>query len=197
MPLNFVNEGGGGAFVRFSVEDNEWLRSSEGGDLKEFDPSSGVVVDIANVQLGWLKLSGGRDWVEWPSNDPTKAPRPSDQHKQGFLVKMFSNKLFGDEPVRELCTSQTGMNIFIKKLYEECEASPDFKAGKVPAIAIAKAKEKLKMGQGGTRVPPFEIKAWMDRPSELAGGSPVAAAPAPDISTSSASGADDDVSFEI
>jgi hypothetical protein len=55
----------------------------------------------------------------------------------------------------------------------------------------------LKMGQGGTRVPPFEIKAWMDRPTELAGGSPVAAAPAPDVTTSSASGADDDVSFEI
>ena len=197
MPLNFVNEGGGGAFVRFSVEDNEWLRSSEGGDLKEFDPSSGVVVDIANVQLGWLKLSGGRDWVEWPSNDPTQAPRPSDQHKQGFLVKMFSKKLFGDEPVRELCTSQTGMNIFIKKLYEECEASPDFKAGKVPAIAITKAKEKMKIGAGSTRVPPYEIKKWMNRPTELAGGSPVAAAPAPDVSTSSTSGADDDVSFDM
>jgi hypothetical protein len=89
------------------------------------------------------------------------------------------------------------MNIFIKKLYEECEASPDFKAGKVPAIAITKAKEKMKIGAGSTRVPPYEIKAWMDRPSELAGGSPVAAAPAPDDSTSSASGADDDVSFEI
>ena len=196
MPLNFVNEGGGGAFVRFSVEDNEWLRSSEGGDLKEFDPSSGVVIDISNVQLGWLKLSGGRDWVAWPSNDPTQAARPTDQHKQGFMVKMFSPKLFDDEPVRELCTSQTGMNIFIKKLYEECEACPEFAAGKVPAIAITKAKEKMKIGAGSTRVPPFEIKQWVDRPSELAGGSPVPPAPAPAVS-SSASAVGDDVSFEI
>ena len=196
MPLNFVNEGGGGAFVRFSVEDNEWLRSSEGGDLKEFDPSSGVVIDISNVKLGWLKLSGGRDWVEWPNNDPSQAARPSDQHKQGFLVKMFSSKLFDDEPVRELCTSQTGMNIFIKKLYEECESAPEFKDGKVPAIAITKAKEKMKIGAGSTRVPPFEIKQWVDRPSELAGGSPVPPAPAPAVS-SSASAVGDDVSFEI
>ena len=196
MPLNFVNEGGGGAFVRFSVEDNEWLRSSEGGDLKEFDPSSGVLVDIANVQLGWLKLSGGRDWVAWPSNDPTQAARPTDQHKQGFMVKMFSPKLFGDEPVRELCTSQTGMNIFIKKLYEDCEAAPEFKEGKVPAIAINKATEKMKIGAGSTRVPPYEIKKWMDRPSELAGGSPVPPASAP-ATTSTADAASDDVSFEI
>ena len=196
MPLNFVSEGGGGAFVRFSVEENIWLRSSEGGDLKEFDPSSGVLMDIANVQLGWLKLSGGRDWVEWPDNNPTKAERPSDQHKQGFLVKMFSSKLFDDEPVRELCTSQTGMNIFIKKLYEECEGAPEFAEGKVPAIAINKAKEKMKIGAGSTRVPPFEIKKWMDRPSELAGGLPVPPASAP-AAPSSADAASDDVSFEI
>ncbi len=197
MSLNFINEKKGGAFVRFSIEENEWLRSSEGGDLKEFDPSGGVIIDIANIQLGWLKLAGGRDWVEWPNNDSTQSARPSSDHKQGFKVTMFSKKLFDDEPVRELCTSQVGMNVFIKQVYEKCEAAPEFKEGKVPAIAIAKAKEKLKMGQGGTRVPPFEIKAWMDRPAELAGGSPVAAAPAPDVSTSSASGADDDVSFEI
>ena len=44
--------------------------------LVEFDPSKGVVIDIENVQLGWLKLSGGRDWVEWPNNDPTNTPKP-------------------------------------------------------------------------------------------------------------------------
>ena len=200
MPLTFINDTSGAAFVRFSVEDNEWLRSSETGDLVEFDPSSGVVIDIENVQLGWLKLSGGRDWVEWPGNDPTKAPQPSDAHKQGFSVKMYSKKLFDDEPVRELCTSQTGMNMFIRKLHEECEATGNFKQGKVPAIKIGKSKEKMKVGAGSTRVPPFEIVKWMDRPEELDAGSSSPAANAPSKSTpvtsASSEGASDDVSFD-
>ena len=197
MPLNFINESTGAAFVRFSVEDNEWLRSSEGGNLVEFDPSKGVVIDIENIQLGWLKLSGGRDWVEWPDNDPTNTPKPSDAHKQAFSVKLYSTKLFDDEPVRELCTSQQGMMMFIKKLHEEAENSGKMGKGEVPAVAIGKSKEKLKIGAGSTRVPPFEIVKWVDRPDELAGDAPAPAAKAPEPDTSSTQGADDDVEFSI
>ena len=71
MPLNFVSSGGGSPFIRFSVEDNEWVRSTPEGDLQTVDMGSApVLIDIENIQQGWLKLSGGRDWVIWPNNDP-------------------------------------------------------------------------------------------------------------------------------
>ena len=200
MPLNFINENAGGAFVRYSVEDNEWSRSSATGDLVEFDPSSGVAMDIEKIQLGWLKLSGGRDWVPWPKNDPQKCPKPSDAHKQGFSVKLYSTKLFEDEPVRELCTSQTGMNMFIRKVYDECEASGNFGKGKLPAIKIYKSKEKQKIGNGSTRVPPFEITKWIERPIALADENEESAdgEPAPEVEVprTVSRGASDDVSFD-
>lgn len=191
MPLNFISDGGGAAFIRYSVEENEWSRSSSGGDLVPVDLSGGVLVDIKNVKLGWLKLQGGRDWVEWPNNDPTKAPKPSDAHKQGISVQFYSTKLFDDEPVRELCSSQTGINMFIKKLYEECEGQDGFKNNQCVAVKITRAKEKIKVGAGSTRVPSYEIVKWMDRPSELGGGAAAADSPAePPVSV-----ANDDVNF--
>ena len=201
MPLNFVNEGGGAAYIRYSVEENEWIRSGEGGGLTPLEYPLNVIVDVENVQLGWLSLSGGREWLPWPNNDPTQIRKPSDNHKQGFSVKFYSSKSFGDEPVREFCANGTGTNMFIKKLYDECEATGNFKSGQVPAIKITKAPEKLKIGAGSTRVPAFEIVKWVDRPAELDGGGSVppstaaaasSAAPAP-----SSSGADDDEDFEI
>jgi len=199
MPLNMLNEGGGTAFIRFSSDENAWLRSSEGGGLEEVETPFAVLIDIENVQLGWLKLSGGRDWQPWPNNDPTNTPKPSDAHKQGFSVKMYSTKVFGDEHLREFCASGTGTNMFIKKLYDECEATGEFGKGKVPAFKISKSKEKLKIGAGSTRIPPFEIVDWKDRPAEFADNA-VAASSTSDATgaaakSASASNADDDEDF--
>lgn len=190
MPLNFVNSGGGSPFVRFSVEENCWLRSTPDGDLVNVDMESApVVVDIEQIQQGWLNLQGGRDWVEWPGNDVTKCPKPSDAHRQGISVQFYSTKLFGDEPVRELCSSQVGVLEFVKKLYNDAES--EFGKGKVPAIKIGDAV-RVKLGKGGSRIPSFEIVKWVDRPDDLkADAAP--AAPAPQQQASDA--ASDDVDF--
>ena len=76
--------------------------------------SAAVVVDIENIQLGWLKLEGGRDWHPWPNNDPMKVAKPSDAHGQGFSVMFYSTKLFDDEPVRELSASGAGIRQFVQ-----------------------------------------------------------------------------------
>lgn len=189
MPLNFVSSGGGSPFIRYSVEDNEWVRSTAEGGLEAVEMEGAtVIVDVENIQQGWLKLSGGREWVEWPNNDPTKCPRPSDAHKQGFSVMFYSSKLFGDEPAREFCTSGTGAIEFIKKLYGEAEKG--FGKGQVPAIKIT-GSTKVKIGKGNTRIPEFEILKWVDRPDELGAGS---SQPAPSAAQPVA--ASDDVDFD-
>jgi|TARA_R110000822_G_scaffold48171_1_gene127204 hypothetical protein len=197
MPLNIIQSGSGSPFIRFSIEENTWSISSEGGDLQPVNMSDlPVVFDVSNVQMGWLKLAGGRDWAPWPNNEPSQLARPSDAHSQGFSIKLFSSKLFGDEPVRELCTSQIGMMDFIKNLYDECERSPEFKT-KVPAIVLGDAP-KRKLGRGSTRTPSFTIKAWVKRPTELAEeGSPVPSSPAAVGDSQPAAKSDDDISFEI
>ena len=196
MPLQFLQEGSGTPYVRYSVDENEWSQSLAEGGMSPLEYPLDVVMDIENIQLGWLKLEGGRDWQPWPNNDPTQISKPTDLHRQGFSVKMFSTKVFGDQPVREFCANGAGVNMFIKEVYDACEAA--FKGeqkGKVPAIRITKAPKSLKIGKGTTKVPAFEVMTWVERPSELDGASQPSNAPAKE--TTSSDGAADDVSFAI
>ena len=196
MPLQFIQETGGNAFVRYMVRDNEWQMSSAAG-METFDMSSApVVVDIENIQLGWLKLEGGRDWLPWPKNDPQQVTKPSDAHNQGFSVMFYSTKLFEDEPVRELSASGAGIRQFVMDLYEEAEKAKEFGSGKVPAIKIGEAP-RVKMGKNSTRVPQFEIVKWINRPDELVGDVPPPAKDASPVSPASQSGgAPNDVDFD-
>tara|TARA_B100001057_G_scaffold412247_1_gene428250 strand:- start:326 stop:901 length:576 start_codon:yes stop_codon:yes gene_type:complete len=188
MSLNFLSMGSGSPFIRFSVEDNEWTRSSVDGDLIPIDWKSPVVIDIEKIQQGWLKLAGGRDWQPWPDNNPTSIERPSMEHKQGFAVKFFSTKLFDDEPVRELSSSGAGMIEFIKALYKAAE--PGFGEGKVPVVKMLPAI-KVRIGKGPSKIPQFEIVAWVGRPAELDGDN-AEETPAPAAATEAA----DDDSFD-
>ena len=71
-----------------------------------------------------------------------------------------------DAPVRELCTNQVGLNMFMSSLYKACENSGQFGKGKVPAILVKEGK-RIRMGKGETVEISFEIKSWVDRPDEL------------------------------
>ena len=166
MPLETLNEGGGAAFIRFSAELDTWSRSSATGDLIDITWDSPVIVDVENIQLGWLKLAGGRDWIEWPNNDVKQAAalKPSDEYKQGFNVKFYSTKLFDDEPIRELSASGVGVFTFVRNVYDECET--EFGKDKVPAIKITKSTP-TRIGKGSTKIPNFEIVKWLDRPEAL------------------------------
>ena len=167
MPLKLLNTSGGNAFVRYSIEDNMWLVSTPEGepqDVTDAIMSNPIYVDIANIQMGWLKLTGGRDWVVWEDNDPAKTPKPSDAHKQGFSVQMYSKKVFGeDEPQREFNSSQVGMLEFVKKLYDELEDS--FEDGKAAVVQLTGAT-RVKIGKGSSRIPTFKFMGMNTNPIE-------------------------------
>ena len=189
MPLHMI-ENTGNPYIRFQIEENTWSISSETG-LEDVDlKGQTILIDIAEVKMGWLALQGGRDWLQWPGNNPVGCDKPSDAHKQGFSVTFYSTKLFGDSPSRELSSSQIGMLDFVKALYMAAETNPKFKTH-VPKVKIGEAP-KRKVGKGSTRTPGFEITGWADRPEELGGALPVPSAAAV---TAPAAAASDDVSF--
>ena len=165
MPLMLANSGSGKAFIRYSIQDNEWLMSSLEGEPISFEWDAPVLVDIEKIQMGWMKLEGGRDFVPWPDNDPS-IPRPADNYKQAFCLDFYSTKLFRDEPVRELSSSAAGLLEFIKRLYDEVEAAGGFGKEQVPALQIGKA-EKFKLGRGPTKVPTYKILGYKPRPEAL------------------------------
>ena len=167
MPLDFGSSGGGMPFLRFSIEDNAWKMSNDGGDLVEVDWSAPVLVDIERIRLGWLRLAGGRDFQEWPGNNQTS--RPSEEYKSGFIVQFYSSQLFGDAPVRELSSDRAGLQEFIKKLYNEVEAAGKFESGEIPAIKMLPAI-KTRIGKGPTKIPQYELLGYKPRPADMENG---------------------------
>ena len=164
MPLMFQNGGGGRPYLRFSIEENSWLRSTEGG-VEEIDfKDQPVLIDIDGIQQGWLSLTGGRDWIPWDDSGPS--PRPGDSYKQGFVLLFYSTVLFGEDPIRELSSSAVGLIEFVKNLYNEVEGAKKFGTGQVPAVRIRPAT-KVRIGKGPTKIPQFEIAGYQERPAEL------------------------------
>lgn len=198
MPLTVLKEGGGSPFIRYHSNEDEWTRSTETGDLEEvMMKGASVVIDIEQIQMGWLKLDGGRDWISWPDNDPTKISKPSDKYDQGGLVLFYSSKLFGDAPIREFCSSAKGVVRWFEKLYAAAEANENWGKGKVPVVKMGKGT-LLKMGKGNSRDIGFEIVGWKDR-SEIFGSGTESSSPSPASATPevmSSSGGSDDVNFD-
>tara|TARA_B100000073_G_C23670607_1_gene548457 strand:+ start:368 stop:952 length:585 start_codon:yes stop_codon:yes gene_type:complete len=166
MPITDIKDSGGMPFIRYSIQEMRWYLSTEDKDMKEVKMTSPVIIDIENVQQGWLQISSnGRDWVSWgKDNKPTE--KPSMEHKPGFMMNMYSTKMFEDAPVRQLSSNAVALNMFMKNLYNACEKTGNFGSGKVPAVLLLDAK-RIKIGKGNSVELLFDIKSWVDRPEEL------------------------------
>lgn len=180
MPLAIPGGGEGKPYIRFQASMNSWQMSVEGGGSTEFTFDQPAVVDIQNVQLGWLLLeTGNRDWQPWPNN--AQKPKPAEgDYKAGFEAQVYAKTMFGDEPVRSYSSNSTGNVMFIQELYNAAEACPEFNQAMSPVIKITGSKP-LKVGKGNTRVPQFEIVKWVPRPDVFGvsvNAQPTQAAPA-------------------
>ena len=166
MPINLGNSGSGRPYIRFTPLGNAWIKGSENGPA-EFDPrTSGMLIDVARAQLGWLTLSeGSREWSPWPSMaSPTK--KPTAEAKTGFMVSVYAPKLLGDE-VHDFSANSTASTRFFETLYNKVEAEGELDKGRVPLVQITGSK-LLKIGKGTTREVEFTITKYVDRPKSLA-----------------------------
>lgn len=196
MPLAIPGGGDAKPYIRFQASMNSWQMSVEDGGTEEFQFSEAVVVDIQNVQLGWLLLeTGNRDWKPWPNNAPQSKPAEG-EYKAGFEAQVYAKNIFGSEPVRSYSSNSTGNVMFIQELYNAAESCPEFSQDMSPVIKITGSKP-LKVGKGNTRVPQFEIAKWIPRPAVFGAAfnskppAKAAPAPAPKAAASAAQGDDE------
>jgi hypothetical protein len=122
------------------------------------------VLDLENIKTGWLFFAAGLapDKV-WDKSLTEPTPRPSENHKRGFSVRLFSKKLGG---IFELSGSSMHLNNAINEMYELFEANKGANAGKVPVIKFDGALG-MKDKHGTNYKPKFSIEKWIDRPDEL------------------------------
>ena len=177
--------GGDGEFtvyVKYNAKAGRWYTKDDQPNATEFEVvNMTAVFDIPNLKTGWFLFQAG--------SAPDKAinpqlaawgPKPSDAHKRGFQINLFSDKnLLG---VREFASTAGSVIEAMNGLYDAWLAAPEAAQGKLPVVKCAGVLP-VTGTHGVNYAPVLEIVAWVDRPAQLgevtakAASGPAAAAP--------------------
>ena len=166
-----LNIGGTGTFrniLKYNAKEGRWYLRS-GDDESEIE-SPTMVIDLANIATGWYLFLEGKapNRVIDPSLE-FEAPQPSESHKRGFMVLVFSTKHLNG--VAEMSSCSMHMCNAIGDIYKAFAAQRGDHPGKLPVVACTGTVEKP--GKFGTNYKPtFEIIDWADRPDDLPDESP-------------------------
>jgi hypothetical protein len=143
-------------------------------DITSQNPT--FVLDLGSIEIGWQAfLPTGPDFHMVPLGHPFPA-RPSDDHKQGFRVKLFSPKFLNG--LREFSSSAGVVRGAIDELHSQfagdpmkgIQPAPEAIEGKVPVVQMTGSVGVVSKGKAGTSTnyaPTFKIISWVARPDEL------------------------------
>jgi len=164
MGLNITQTQSSGTYdpyLKWNGKAGRFYIKNEAGEEVEVIPTS-FIADLENIKTGWLLFVAGMapDKV-WDKELTTPAPKPSENHKRGFAMRLFS-KAFGG--VVELSGSSMHLCNSVNDLYEAFESGKQ--AGKVPVVKFTGASS-MKDKMGTNYKPNFSIEKWVDRPAEL------------------------------
>lgn len=182
MPLA-LNPGSGNynQYVKFNGNSGRWYTKNETGE--EFEVANMTAIfDLAGIKCGWIIFAEGQAPDAVWDTGPTACPKPSDKHRRGFLVNVFSPKELGG--LREYSANSDSAQSAIMELYDKYEAAPEAKAGLVPVVKC-ESVTPVKTKYGMTYKPEFVIQKWVERPEAMKktattnGGAAGAARPAP------------------
>ena len=143
----------------------------------------GVLMDITNIQLGWLRFEGQVD-IQTQHHSLGPIPQPSDFHKDGIKLEVWLPKSTSEgSPLREFSHTAAGVKNAINELHTAWERGADNvdamerEAGEiVPLVKVV--IDSFKTKNGTFKKPIFEIVGWLPRPVEWSIPAPVTAAPA-------------------
>jgi len=126
-------------------------------------------MDFDNMQIGWLSFATGAPDFQLVNLGERMPPKPSDDHKQCFRVKIAS----GDLGLREFSHSAKTVMRAMDKLHDQFVDGQAANAGKTPVVTIGGTETvKIDTPQGELRfkVPEWSITQWIDRPAMFDGG---------------------------
>ena len=136
--------------------------SSDEVEIKE--PT--FVADFETVEKAWMYYREGQapDVLKF-QNINDNVERPSENHKLGLIITLYSDKSFGG--VVEFSSNSSIVCGALSDLYDQYQKGLESNKGKLPVVSC-KDTEAVK-GQYGTNYKPvFKIEKWVGRPDELA-----------------------------
>jgi hypothetical protein len=179
MGLNITTQSGSfDPWVKFNGKSGRWYIKGADGEEVEVNPTS-FVADFEGIKTGWLWFAAGLapDRV-WDKSIKEAAPKPSENHKRGFSLRLFSQNTFGG--VVDLSSSSMHICNAINELYEAYEAGLAANPGMVPVVKY-NGTSAMKDKHGTNYKPNFSIEKWVARPAAFESDAAPApqAAPAP------------------
>lgn len=162
---------GGGDFVpyvKYNAKAGRWYTKKDGKDEPEFEVTDMTAIfDIDNIRTGWFNFPAGA--APEKTFDPSlseAAPRPSDLHKRGFQLNLFSDKnLLG---LREFSSTAGSVIEAMNDLHTAWAAETTANPGKVPVVKCVGVLPVTNK-HGTNYKPQIEIVSWVARPAELPG----------------------------
>jgi hypothetical protein len=180
MPLNLrPTTGDFTPFIKYHATAGRcYIRNDDGDDV---ETELIAIFDLARIQTGWLRYKENEaPHYALDAPDGTEAERPSDHHRRGFVIRIFSKKL----GAREFSSCANVVIEAMKILYDQqYETAAEAKAGKLPVVELTDSTP-VRTKFGTSFRPTFRVTKWVDRPPELAGNSNTQAAPKPQTAKS-------------
>lgn len=182
MGLNISN--GGGDFkhyLKYNAKARRYYAKKDGQEEVEVNNPS-FVIDFDNIKTGWFYYdSGVAPSIILDQDLSTPAAKPSEKHKRGFTVEIFSNNILGG--VGDFGSTSGIVGGVVNSIYEQFEKERGQHAGELPVIQCNGVTPEV--GKHGTNYKPnMAIVKWIPRPAEFGGKAtsaeaPVQQAPAP------------------
>lgn len=165
MGLNIVSQGGNfDPWVKYNGKAGRFYKKGPNGEEVEvINPV--FVADFDNIKTGWIYFAAGTapDRV-WDASLSQPAPKPSENHKRGFSLRLFSNAHF--DGVGELSSSSMHLCSAVNDLYTAFEAGRAQNPGMLPVVKYT-GSTPMKDKKGTNYRPNFIIEKWVARPAEF------------------------------
>lgn len=164
MGLNLGSAGGDFApYVRYNSKAGRWYVKGDPEDTEVANPT--FVADFAKIKTGWILLAEGMaPSIIYDPSLTQAAPKPSDKHKRGFTLPVFSQQAFGG--VVEFTSASMHVCQTVNELYAQFEAGAAANPGALPVVQCT-GSLPMKDPKGTNFKPTLVILKWVPRPVDF------------------------------
>ena len=175
MGLNISNGGGEDfvPFLKYNAKAGRWYVRKDENDVEVNNPT--FVVDFDNIKTGWFLFETGvPPNIVYDKDLATPAAKPSDKHKRGFEVNVFSNAML--DGVRVFSSTSGIVGAAINEVYDQYEKEKGANVGALPVIQCSGVTPEV--GKHGTNYKPnLSLLKWTPKPVEFSGANTNTSAP--------------------
>jgi len=184
------------ASIRFNAREGVFSRAdrvlgADGNFTTELTPinealaQEGILIDVANIEIGWIRFEGAVDITTQHHSLGLPGPQPTSLHKEGIRLELWLPKAVAEgAQLREWTHTAAGVKNAVNELHTTWEGGTEglgdeerIGGAVVPHVTVG--TDTFKTKNGTFHKPTLSIIGWVPRPVEWPVPAIVPAATAP------------------